>query len=72
MQFSTVAALGFAAFAYAVPQGVTQNIAPKSGPPSGCEMSYDQGFHITTVNATTASKHKVCPIHPSLTWLTCH
>lgn len=35
----------------AVPQGVTEAIAPKEAPPSGCSLSYTGKFQITAVKA---------------------
>ncbi|KAI4719596.1 hypothetical protein E4T48_04060 [Aureobasidium sp. EXF-10727] len=52
--FAVAAALAGAAVA--MPQGVTQAISPKSGPPSGCSTNYDGQFSISITNVTTTPK----------------
>ncbi|KXJ88627.1 hypothetical protein Micbo1qcDRAFT_235908 [Microdochium bolleyi] len=57
MRYST--AVGSAIFigaAVAVPQGVTQDISPKGGPPAGCKASYDGKFEITIGQALNAKR----------------
>ncbi|SPJ75411.1 related to covalently-linked cell wall protein [Fusarium torulosum] len=44
---TSLALLALAATAFAVPQAVTEDIAPKDGPPKGCTTSYDGKFEVT-------------------------
>lgn len=44
---TSLALLALAATAFAVPQAVTEDIAPKDGPPKGCTASYDGKFEVT-------------------------
>ncbi|KAM0211412.1 hypothetical protein ACHAPA_005210 [Fusarium lateritium] len=44
---TSLAFLALAATAFAVPQAVTEDIAPKDGPPKGCTTSYDGKFEVT-------------------------
>ncbi|KAH8660964.1 hypothetical protein BGZ60DRAFT_471778 [Tricladium varicosporioides] len=53
---TTLALTALAAVAYAIPQGVTQSIAPKASPPPGCSTSYSKGFQIQAVNFTASAK----------------
>lgn len=56
--YTSLAVLGLAALASAVPQGVTQSIAPSAPAPAGCATSVPQSFQITTINATTSPHTK--------------
>ncbi|CAD0084283.1 unnamed protein product [Aureobasidium vineae] len=49
-------AAAFAGAAVAMPQGVTQSISPKTGPPSGCSENFDGEFSISIANVTTNAK----------------
>ncbi|KAH0368217.1 hypothetical protein KCU65_g4223, partial [Aureobasidium melanogenum] len=49
-------AAAFAGAAVALPQGVTQAISPKSGPPSGCSLNHASPFSISITNVTTNGK----------------
>jgi hypothetical protein len=57
MQYA-IASVAFAAFAAAIPQGVTDNIAPSSKAPEGCESNYDGEFQIQVVNVTQSGMQK--------------
>lgn len=39
---------------YAMPQGVTEDIAPSGSPPSGCTPSYSGSFGIAVMNITAS------------------
>ncbi|KAG9943158.1 hypothetical protein KCU81_g5289, partial [Aureobasidium melanogenum] len=49
-------AAAFAGAAVAFPQGVTQAISPKSGPPAGCSENHASPFSISITNVTTNGK----------------
>ncbi|CAD0110581.1 unnamed protein product [Aureobasidium uvarum] len=49
-------AAAFAGAAVAMPQGVTQSISPKTGPPQGCSNNFDGQFSISIANVTTTAK----------------
>ena len=53
---SFAVAAAFAGAAVAFPQGVTQAISPKSGPPSGCSENHASPFSISITNVTTNGK----------------
>lgn len=56
MRFSLpLLALAASAFASPMPQGVTEEIAPEGGPPSGCSGDYAGSFQITVVNVTSSA-----------------
>ncbi|KAM0347606.1 hypothetical protein ACHAPU_004619 [Fusarium lateritium] len=44
---TSLAFLALAATVFAVPQAVTEDVAPKDGPPKGCTTSYDGQFEVT-------------------------
>ncbi|KAH7027930.1 uncharacterized protein B0I36DRAFT_385853 [Microdochium trichocladiopsis] len=53
---SAVSSAIFIGAAIAAPQGVTEDIAPSGGPPSGCSTSYDGTFEITIGQAPSAKR----------------
>ncbi|KAK6002175.1 hypothetical protein QM012_001813 [Aureobasidium pullulans] len=53
---SFAVAAAFAGAAVAFPQGVTQAISPKSGPPAGCSENHASPFSISITNVTTNGK----------------
>jgi hypothetical protein len=52
MKSFTVAAVALAGVAAALPQGVTDKIAPKQSAPAGCMTNYNGEFSISIVNVT--------------------
>jgi hypothetical protein len=44
---TSLALLALAATAFAIPQAVTEDIAPKGKAPKGCTTSYDGQFEVT-------------------------
>jgi hypothetical protein len=56
MKWNTVAYLGLAASAYALPQAVEDNITPEGGSPEGCKSSWDGEFEITIVKQAAAKR----------------
>ncbi|KAL2692456.1 hypothetical protein Neosp_002865 [[Neocosmospora] mangrovei] len=57
---SSLAFLAFVASTFALPQAVTEDIRPKSGPPKGCSESYDGSFEVT-IYKSGKSKRDVEP-----------
>lgn len=53
---TSLALLALAATAFAVPQAVTEDIAPKDGPPKGCTTSYDGKFEVTIFTPGNAKR----------------
>ncbi|KAH0143013.1 hypothetical protein KCU82_g15709, partial [Aureobasidium melanogenum] len=49
-------AAAFAGAAVALPQGVTQAISPKSGPPAGCSENHASPFSISITNVTNSKR----------------
>ncbi|KAG9925551.1 hypothetical protein KCU98_g21455, partial [Aureobasidium melanogenum] len=49
-------AAAFAGAAVAFPQGVTQAISPKSGPPAGCSLNHASPFSISITNVTNSKR----------------
>ncbi|KAG9629220.1 hypothetical protein KCU95_g19711, partial [Aureobasidium melanogenum] len=49
-------AAAFAGAAVAFPQGVTQAISPKSGPPAGCSENHASPFSISITNVTNSKR----------------
>ncbi|KAH0283356.1 hypothetical protein M436DRAFT_83494 [Aureobasidium namibiae CBS 147.97] len=56
---SFAVAAAFAGAVVALPQGVTQAIAPKEPTPQGCQTSFDGPFSISIANVTTPSKRSL-------------
>ncbi|KAI6754125.1 hypothetical protein HG530_013301 [Fusarium avenaceum] len=53
---TSLALLALVATAFAVPQAVTEDIAPKDGPPKGCTSSYDGKFEVTIFTPGNAKR----------------
>ena len=56
---SFAVAAAFAGAVVALPQGVTQSIAPQEATPQGCQTSFDGPFSISIANVTTPSKRSL-------------
>lgn len=60
MRYAVMLSLVGAALAIPAPQGVTQSIAPQSGPPDGCKEDVSGSFQIQVMNvSSSAAKTKV-------------
>jgi hypothetical protein len=57
---TTLALAALAAVAYAIPQGVTGDIAPSAGPPPGFSTSYSGQFEISIYKASKRDLEVVC------------
>ncbi|KAG9231994.1 putative cell wall manno protein PIR3 [Amylocarpus encephaloides] len=57
MQY-TLALAALAAVANAIPQGVTESIAPQESAPDGCSLTYSGSFQLQAINFTTSAKAK--------------
>ena len=53
---TTFALAALAAMAYAVPQGVSGDIAPSAPAPEGCSADYPGTFQITAVNSKVVKR----------------
>jgi hypothetical protein len=53
---TTFALAALAAMAYAIPQGVTGEIAPSTSAPDGCSADYSGTFQITAVNSVVIKR----------------
>ncbi|MBE7182439.1 MAG: hypothetical protein INR71_14750 [Terriglobus roseus] len=57
---SALAILALAAStAFALPQGVNEQISPDGSAPSGCESSHDGSFELTVVDASGKTKRSI-------------
>jgi hypothetical protein len=55
---TTFALAALASVAFALPQGVTETIAPQAAPPAGCSLSQSGSFQLEAVNFTATPKQK--------------
>lgn len=63
-----MAFLAFVASTFALPQAVTEDIRPKSGPPKGCSESYDGSFEVTIYKSGKSKRDvEVRSTHPTIT-----
>jgi hypothetical protein len=53
---TSLAFLALAATAFAIPQAVTEDIAPKGKAPKGCTTSYDGQFEVTIFKPGNAKR----------------